>query len=82
MNLKKVIIGKGTILITLHDITERKQAEEKVINSENRLQEAEQLGKLGHVDWVVAEQRSYWSMKYSAFMSVIPNSAFPVTRKL
>ncbi len=34
LNVKKVSIKNGTILFTLHDITERKQAELKLINSE------------------------------------------------
>ena len=38
------------------------QFQEKQLKfSEQKLKDAEKIGKLGHVDWVVAEQKSYWS---------------------
>ncbi|MCF8228605.1 MAG: PAS domain S-box protein, partial [Bacteroidales bacterium] len=53
--------GEKYYLALAADITERKQAEELIRHNQERLREAEKIGKMGHVDWIVAEQRSYWS---------------------
>ncbi|MCB2196285.1 MAG: PAS domain S-box protein [Bacteroidetes bacterium] len=46
---------------TIQDITKEKKAERELKENEERLREVEFIGKIGHVNWVVAEQRSYWS---------------------
>ena len=53
--------GEKYYLALAADITERKQAEELIRHNQERLREAEKIGKMGHVDWIVAEQRSHWS---------------------
>lgn len=57
-NEKKQLVG---IFAVVTDITSQKAAEQKILYSQQRLKEAEKIGKLGHVDWNVAEQRAYWS---------------------
>ena len=52
------IIG---IIVFSTDITDLKKTQDALQEREQKLQRAEKIGKLGHVDWVVAEQRSYWS---------------------
>jgi len=49
------------IIVFSTDITALKETQDELQEREKRLQEAEEIGKLGHVDWNVAEQRSYWS---------------------
>ncbi len=53
-------LEKGVTFAAL-DITERKAVLEALKASRERLREAESIGKMGHVDWIVAEQRSHWS---------------------
>lgn len=55
------LAGEHRVLVIGRDISERKQAEGLLRHSETRLREAEKTGKMGHVDWNVAEQRACWS---------------------
>ncbi|MBI5642783.1 MAG: PAS domain S-box protein [Deltaproteobacteria bacterium] len=43
------------------DITERKQAEEELKRSEERLNEAQQIAHLGNWDWDVVNNKLFWS---------------------
>ncbi|MFH0794020.1 MAG: PAS domain S-box protein, partial [bacterium] len=49
------------VLISCTDITERKQAEEKLRESEARLKEAQTLGRIGNWEFDVANQIVTWS---------------------
>ena len=49
------------ILGIFWDITERKRAEETLRESEQRLKEAQRLGKIGHWEYDVASGRIFWS---------------------
>lgn len=44
---------------------------------ETRLKQAESIGKLGHVDWIVAEQRSYWSDEIFEIYECDPEKGVP-----
>jgi len=62
ITLTKIKLQNETKIMGLcRDISKQKKAEEKILDSQQRLKEAEKIGKLGHVDWSVAEQRSHWS---------------------
>lgn len=43
--------GKAARLVTIHDVTERKQTEESLHKSKALLTEAQRLGKIGHWEW-------------------------------
>jgi prevent-host-death family protein len=49
--------GERVAQITLHDITERKKAEEELARSEERLRQATELAGLGHCIWDSIEDR-------------------------
>jgi PAS domain S-box-containing protein len=70
----KKIIG---ITSYAQDITEQKRAEQALIESEERLREAESIGQIGHVNWVVAEQKSYWSDEIFRIYERNPNLGVP-----
>jgi PAS domain S-box-containing protein len=53
--------GEKYGLALVEDMTEYKNAEKKLLNIQQRLEEAEQIGKLGHVNWDVEKQEAYWS---------------------
>ncbi|MDP2722141.1 MAG: PAS domain S-box protein [Bacteroidales bacterium] len=52
------------ILVSLVDISERKQAEMALINSEKGLKEAQRLGRLGSWDWDAITDTITWSKEY------------------
>lgn len=53
--------GRSANLVLLRDITERKQAEEMLRQSESRLNEAQRLAHLGSFEMTTDLQTSYWS---------------------
>jgi PAS domain S-box-containing protein len=65
------------VVVTFIDITKRKKAEEEISLSAERLKEAELIGQLGHVDWVVADQRSYWSEEIFRIYELNPKLGVP-----
>ncbi len=45
----------------IRDISERKKAEFQLKDSNRRLKEAEEIGRIGHVDWDVRQGKAIWS---------------------
>jgi PAS domain S-box-containing protein len=45
----------------IREITERKKAESQLKKSNERLKEAEEIGRIGHVDWDVEHDKAFWS---------------------
>jgi PAS domain S-box-containing protein len=54
------------------DITGRKLAEEKLIKSENRIAEAESIGKTGSWDYLVATDTAIWSANMYRIFDIDP----------
>lgn len=59
------------------DITTRKQAEDKLRASEERLQLAQSAGKVGVWDWDILAGRTYWSETMWSFYGEVPSSVNP-----
>lgn len=54
--------GKVEKLLSVsRDITIRKQIDQRLKDRTQRLQEAEEIGKLGHVDWDVKKEQAFWT---------------------
>jgi PAS domain S-box-containing protein len=53
--------GPPAVVINLHDITERREAKEALLESERRLKEAQVLGRIGDWEFDVETQRIEWS---------------------
>jgi len=60
------------------DITERKQAEEALLKSEERLTEAQRIGHVGSWDWDVMNGDLYWSDETFRIFGLVPQE-FPAT---
>jgi diguanylate cyclase (GGDEF)-like protein/PAS domain S-box-containing protein len=62
----------------LHDITERRQAEDRRRASERRLREAQQLARLGSWEWDVATDALMWSPQLYSIYGLDPEE-FPAS---
>jgi two-component system cell cycle sensor histidine kinase/response regulator CckA len=56
------------------DITTRKKAEEQLRESEERLLEAQHLGKIGNWEWIPADDKVIWSAEMYAIFGVAPEA--------
>lgn len=67
----------GTVtgyLGTLTDITERKQIEEKLRNTEALLQEAQRVAKMGSWSWDLTTGEKWWSQEFYRFTNLNQDS--------
>lgn len=66
-----VVIGS---IITIKDITNRKESEQRIIQSESLLRSAENLGKIGGFEWDVKRKRMFWTEQTYAIHEIEPDS--------
>jgi two-component system cell cycle sensor histidine kinase/response regulator CckA len=60
------------VVVSASDITERKQVEEALRESERRLTEAQRLGKIGSWEWIPAEDKVIWSAEMYTIFGIPP----------
>jgi PAS domain S-box-containing protein len=63
-----------TILGIARDITDRKQAEEKIKSNEKRLSEAQQIAHVGNYEWGIKTDSLYWSDEFYRIFGVTPHN--------
>ncbi len=75
----RVSVGGKHRLVVVHlrDISSRKRAEARLLQREQRLLEAQRLGRLGYWDWDAATDRVSWSEGLCHIMGVPPDSPAP-----
>jgi len=67
--------GKRKGLVVLgRDITEHKQAEEKLLKSEAHLAEAQQIAHLGYWEWDIITGKEQWSKEMFRILGLPPNT--------
>jgi diguanylate cyclase (GGDEF)-like protein/PAS domain S-box-containing protein len=67
--------GKRKGLVVLgRDITKHKQAEEKLLKSEARLAEAQQIAHLGYWEWDIITGEEQWSKEMFRILGLPPNT--------
>ena len=59
--------NKIGLLAVIRDITQRKQAEEKLRQTEALLQEAERIAKIGSWSWDLTTDETWWSKQFYRF---------------
>jgi formate hydrogenlyase transcriptional activator len=70
--------GRPRHVIAIHeDITERKQAEEKLKRSEASLAEAQRLSRSGSWSWNVRTREGYWSQEMFRILGFDPENTKP-----
>ena len=69
--------GRGVIVCTYHDITERKQAEEAVRARERELTEAQRLARLGSWEWDIRSNQVTWSSELCQLLLLDGHSPVP-----
>lgn len=69
-------------LVVAHDITERKQKEEIIKENERRLREAEQIGRIGHVEMDVNNKKIFWSKQVYQLYERDPSQGPPSYKEI
>ena len=70
--------GNCTHLVgSVHDITERKRAEQALRRSEAHLEEAQRIAHVGSWEWVAATDTPTWSRELCAILEVDPDKPVP-----
>jgi len=69
-------MGTSQVVI-LHDITERKQAQEKLQESESRLKRAHQIARLGNWEWDLITNQLYWADENYRIHGIDPQEVAP-----
>jgi PAS domain S-box-containing protein len=62
---------------TITDITDRKQAEEVLRESESSLQDAQEMAKMGSWEWDMVTQKTNWSNNYFSIHGFTPAEVEP-----
>jgi PAS domain S-box-containing protein len=69
--------GKPATLNFLSDITERKRAEEVLIESESSLRNAQEIAKMGSWEWDMVTQKTNWSGNFFTILGFEPGEIEP-----
>ncbi|MDY6901114.1 MAG: PAS domain S-box protein [Cyanobacteriota bacterium] len=65
------------LLAVVRDITQRKQAEEKLRQTEALLQEAERIAKIGSWSWDLTTDETWWSKQFYRFTNRDKGNSIP-----
>lgn len=63
--------------MTISNISDRKKAEERLVESETRLMEAERIARSGNWDWDARTNKVYWSLGTYRIFEVKPDEFAP-----
>ena len=69
--------GPGRFAVTFSDVTERKQAEDSLRKSEERLKRAQQVAKVGNWEWNIETNELTWSEEVYRLYGVDPHVEKP-----
>lgn len=66
-------VGECMFIGVAQDITERKEAEQRLTESRQLLEEAQRLGNIGHWTWVPETDEAEWSSQMYRILGLDPN---------
>ncbi|MDP8940406.1 MAG: PAS domain S-box protein [Actinomycetota bacterium] len=72
--------GRRAMSVVVHDITERKRAEEKLMRSESSLRAAQRMAHLGDWEYGLDEDRGRWSDELYRIFGFAPQEFVPAYR--
>ena len=72
--------GRRAMSVVVHDITERKRAEEKLMRSESSLRAAQRMAHLGDWEYGLDEDRGRWSDELYRIFGYAPQEFVPTYR--
>ncbi len=76
-DVKAVKLAEDSFLGFANDITDRRRTEEKIIENEAKLREAQKMVKLGYWDWDVKTGKVEWSEEVYNIFGLDPNEFTP-----
>ena len=72
-----VSLESGMIHATARDVTERREIELALVESETRLRQAQRIGRMGHWTWNIADGSLSWSDEIFRIFGLVPNAFEP-----
>jgi PAS domain S-box-containing protein len=69
--------GEKLTSMIIRDITERKRAEDALLESQAHLEEAQRIAHVGSWDWIAATDTPHWSRELCAILEVDPDKPVP-----
>ena len=69
--------GRPARIVLINDVSERKKAEDALVESENSLRQAQIIANMGDWEFDLINNKSKWSENFYRFFDLLPNEIVP-----